>query len=824
MNGDITIVYLECMSAQRVEYQLSGHSDDICSLSFASTKGHYEEGVLASVSRDGFVKVWDIVRTNNIADIKLDAHKSQAKNWFALSFIPNNNSNEKFQILIGCGNGDILSIEVPTKPPDSKIRIYKPMNYLKNKHLSHSNVIFSIAIDFKTMIAITSSLDHQIIGWDLIERKPIEVFITFSHGVHQISLSPIDPSRVAVAVGDGVHLIKFDENLKVVEQKRIQISRSKDSKCLAIVWHPECENRLAFGTSSGDITVMDMNSTSKYPKYRKTMSSSKIYGLQWGPSLEDSDESTLYSVHSNGKLCLHYISNNFIQPFNHYIEDEIKRTEIMWKTNYKHLSVGNDSGTVDIFEHKFHKLIPKLRIEAFQRPVLSLRWNSIKDEETSNWLAISSYDGQIKCYSLHNFLSDENSIDESPVQTISSANRVLKGHSDRITSMSWCPFDSNKLVSVSYDRSAIVWHVLNESPLLKFSGHRGILYCVVWSLTDPDLILSGGEDNYFHMWRPSQQNTCANSENLSLKCDNWPHLEVEETETSVSNVLKDCINEVVLRENPEQNGFIAEEEIRRQRIMKTKNKSTKSKTKFNKELKYISLLPLSNSIEKSSTKYQKIEDIEALFEKMKGNQISEDMSERLLLYGNSDDMKKFVANEVLNHLKHENKEQKDILSLLVDIKATIEESIEQKDTNSYLTSLSMCVSKHHWNQSMILLAKQLSETETELQNYRMYRTEMSSILLLSQNRNKEAIDLLVSNLLFREALIVCKVRMNSYELCEYVYNEWAQNRKQNNDIEGAAKCYIAVNKFVEAADLLSSKNDQQFDHTISLFRLFIKQN
>ena len=229
---------------------------------------------------------------------------------------------------------------------------------------------------------------------------------------------------------------------------------------------------------------------------------------------------------------------------------------------------------------------------------------------------------------------------------------------------------------------------------------------------------------------------------------------------------------------------------------------------------------MSNTIENNSTKYQKIVDIEAVFHKTIGKEVSEEESQRTLLYGNSEDIKTFVANEVSNHIKLGNKQQKDILCLLLDIKTTIEESIEQKETNPYLVSLSMSVSRNHWNKLSSILAQQLIETEAEVESYRMYRIEMSAILMLSQKRFKEAIDLLVSNNLFREALIVCKVNLNSDEMCQHILNQWAEHRKLNNDFEGAAKCLTAIKKFKPAADLLNYRNDQQFNHTISLLKSY----
>ncbi|CAG2100898.1 unnamed protein product [Medioppia subpectinata] len=410
----------------------------------------------------------------------------------------------------------------------------------------------------------------------------------------------------------------------------------------------------------------------------------------------------------------------------------------MWKSNYKHLCVGNDNGSVDIFEYQKNKLELRLRIYSFKRAILCVKWNSNKDEETSNWLAISSYDNYIHCYSLYNYFKCvDNGVDgTASVPTISRPNYILKGHSDRISSMSWCPFDSNKLVSVSYDKTALIWDVLKEKPLIKFSGHRGILYSVVWSAFDEDLIFSGGEDNYFHAWRPSKQmNVFDNSLNdrlLSKENNYWPHLDdtVPSDEKCVANVLKEVVD-------------------------------------------------------------KKIEDIEAVFQTINGQNISEESRERTLLYGNYDDIKEFVRNEISNHVKQGNNEQKDIINLLVDIKSTIEESIEKKATNPYLVSLSIYASRNHWKESCKLLAQHLLDSESEMSSYKMYTIEMSAVLLVSQNSIKEAIDLLLLNHLFREALIVAKVRYQSEEVIQHIMTQWATHRKNGGDFEGAAKCLTA---------------------------------
>lgn len=873
MNGDIMIAYLENVKNMTPEYKLAGHNDDVCSLAFSFSKGQYEDGILASVSRDGFVKIWDTYSRNNLADVKLDANRANHKNWFSLAILPITQNNNKFEILIGSGNGDILVIEIPAKPPSSKIRVHRPSIFNTSQTLSHNNLIFCIAIDVKAMLGITTSLDHQIIVWDLKERKALNSFYTLTHGVHDISMSSIDPSRLAIAIGDGMHIIKFDKNLNVEYQHRIPIFfKVKGAKGLAVVWHPELENRLAFASSLGEVTVIDTVSSQisiKYSTRDVKYDSTKVYCMVWGPTLDVSDGYALYCVHQSGELYLHNPSNQQISNFTNYIEDKKKRTEIRWKTNYKHLAVGNQDGTIDIFELKHKKLDLVLNINAFSKSILSLKWNSDMSEEISNMLAVSSYDG-IHCYFLNEYLkqSIDRTNSENWIPTVTEPSRVLKAHLERVSSICWSPFDALKLVSVSYDKTVQIWDVAKESPIINFRGHKGILYCVLWSAFDEDVIFSGGEDNFFHVWRKSKQRfetpDAVNGidRHFLNKSDNfgWPHLDYNENheingqshenngqnrknngqnrenneenhENSDENHENSDENHEFNEENHENNeenhenndqndcleynGIRYEECVRVEQNQKSKIKANKKK--INKENKKLSLFPLNNSIENCSPKYEKLEDIEALYEKMNGNKISAEKLDRILLYGSCEDIKLFLKKELAHHQKYGNNEQKDILNLLSDIKSTVEESIEQKTLNSHLVLISVSVSRDLWKKSCEVYAQQLA-SDTEAQSYKRYNTEISAILQLSLNNIKGAIDLFLENGLYREALIVAKLRYESDDTIEHIMTRWADSRKNSGDCEGAAKCLVAISKFEEAAKLLISRNDQQYDHTVCLLR------
>ena len=50
-----------------------------------------------------------------------------------------------------------------------------------------------------------------------------------------------------------------------------------------------------------------------------------------------------------------------------------------------------------------------------------------------------------------------------------------------------------------------MWDVLKGEGLANYRGHNGRIMSVVWSIIDPDVVFSGGEDFTVRCWRISRQ-------------------------------------------------------------------------------------------------------------------------------------------------------------------------------------------------------------------------------------------------------------------------------------------------------------------------------
>lgn len=79
--------------------------------------------------------------------------------------------------------------------------------------------------------------------------------------------------------------------------------------------------------------------------------------------------------------------------------------------------------------------------------------------------------------------------------------KTLMGHTSEVNYVAFS--SEGALASASDDATVIVWNFEAECPLHVLSnGHEGLAACVAWSLTDPHMLASGGEDAGVVVWAP----------------------------------------------------------------------------------------------------------------------------------------------------------------------------------------------------------------------------------------------------------------------------------------------------------------------------------
>lgn len=819
MNGDIIVIILNTGN----HVKLRGHNDDICTLSFNWSTGQYADPLLVSTSRDSFISIWDPMTRRLIADYKLESsNKQKQKNWFSACFIPQKNQSmqkcDKFEVLAGTGDGDVIVFEVPSNPPNSKVRIYRPPLFDSSKKHSHSSVIFNFTVDPKNMLATTLSLDHQIIVWDLNQRIASSTFYTFMHGAHGITFSPIEPSLFAVASGDGIRVIKLTKDIQIASFTSVPIQlRNKDSRISDLAWHPEIENRLAYSRTDGFVSVIDVNTKQgsiniKYST-KFIQDKSKIYTIIWGPGLMSLDQWAVYTVHQSGHIYLHYPTTNTTINFDKIASDvyQKKRSEIRWKTDYTLLAVGNEDGSIDIFERRDNEIKLILLIKGSSKCVLCLRWNPHLDLYP-NCLAVSTTDNEVRIFFLSRYID---SVHQNPTELpkIKNPDLILVGHKQKVTYLSWSPFDGNKLASSSYDQTVQIWSLIDGVPIVNYRGHRGVLYFVEWCSHDSDLVVSGGEDNILNIWRPSKQSdTCPPSDlnknhkvDNSFECRNFND-DSFSNDIIVKQVLNGLINKVVKLCDKENSSFtkIKSNDLcnghGNELVSDVKSVQTKSNSisKSKKKEKRVSLFPLFNLIDSSSSKIQKLQDIEILKNKMLGKEVPGDKSERISFYGDDIDISKMLDRESDYHEKQGNFVQKNILGFFQDVNLTVKKAISSKQLNGDIVAMAMSVSRKLWLEACEAYIKQL-ESSGEI--------EMCASYMLGLNRVKEAIDILRNHNYYREAIVIAKLKQSNEQLINELVTAWANLRESNGDYEGAAKCYVSLGRFDEANAVLTKRSD-----------------
>ena len=330
---------------------------------------------------------------------------------------------------------------------------------------------------------------------------------TFASKVTCVAKNPIDPSIIALGSGDGLIRVWKTNAAKVMFDFNTIWQKGGPCEILALAWNPSRDNCLAFATNEGRIGMVDALSPRPYPTIFDFKHRQSVYNLVYGPiaNLDSADEEQcLYSLgdgavfmHCQGK---HKNIEEIIKEVNNLQDRKSpSRSEMIFQPRLgedssKYLAIGSDDGTIEIFSMPDLKLVCTLK--SFQKLIQSMDW---RRNSTSEMLAVGSNEYEIHVWSLAERLSQDKNVYIKP-------DIVLEGHKLRVIQVAWNPLNDSELLSVSYDGTAQVWQLLDDNKgqgKANFRGHGGCrVFCGLWS--DQDTVMSGGEDNAVHIWKPSK--------------------------------------------------------------------------------------------------------------------------------------------------------------------------------------------------------------------------------------------------------------------------------------------------------------------------------
>ncbi|XP_037654670.1 LOW QUALITY PROTEIN: gem-associated protein 5 [Choloepus didactylus] len=892
---DGIVVIIDISKKGEVIHRLRGHDDEIHSIAWCPLPGedclsiNQEENseepeilngkiitqtpvpkgcYLATGSKDQTIRIWSCSRGRGVMTLKLPFLKRRGGSmdptvkerlWLTLHWP----SDQPTRLVSSCFGGELLLWDL-TQSWRRKYTLFSTSSEGQN----HSRIVFNLCplqTEDNKQLLLSTSMDRDVKCWDMATLECCWTLPSLGGFAYSLAFSPVDIGCLAIGVGDG--MIRIWNTLSIKNNYDMKIFwQGVKSKVTALCWHPTKEGCLAFGTDDGKVGLYDTYSN-KPPQISSTYHKKTVYTLAWGPPVPpmslggegDRPSLTLYSCGGEGIVLQHnpwklsgeaFDINKLIRDTNSIKYKLPVHTEISWKADGKIMAIGNEDGSIEIFQVPNLKLI--CTIQQHHKLVNTISWHREHGSQPELSYLMASGSNNAVIY-VHNLKTVIESNPDSPV-TITEPYRTLSGHTAKITSLAWSPHHDGRLVSASYDGTAQVWDTLREEPLCNFRGHRGRLLCVVWSPLDPDCIYSGADDFCVYKWltsmqdhsRPPQGKKSIELEKKRLSQPK-PKPKKKKKPTSRMPIKQESFDgneEESIKENsgPVENGVSdqeGEEEalepeppcslasvVSREPVIyppdslgpeKSKvtvnNKVTLLKKEPPKEKpealikkrKARSMLPLSTSLDHRS-KEELHQDCLVLATAKHSKELKEDVSadleERfhLGLFTDRATLYRMIDVEGKGHLENGHPELFHQLMLWKgDLKGVLQTAAERGELTDNLVAMAPVAGYHMWLWAVEAFAKQLCFQDQYVK---------AASHLLSIHKVYEAVELLKSNHFYREAVAVAKARLRPDDpILKDLYLSWGANLEKDGHYAMAAKCYLGATSTYDAAKVLAKKGD-----------------
>uniref|UniRef100_A0A8C9NHK3 Gem nuclear organelle associated protein 5 n=1 Tax=Serinus canaria TaxID=9135 RepID=A0A8C9NHK3_SERCA len=881
---DGMVVIIDISRKREVVHRLRGHEDEIHGLAWCPVPGEerlpawqdelQEEGkvpngeltqdtatrkgcYLASGSKDQTIRIWSCTRGRSVMTLKLPPTKRRGgavdpavkeRIWLTVHWPAGHPSD----ILSSAFGGELLLWNL-TQPGKRKWTLLG-----SSEGQNHSRIVFNLSSvkhqDRELLFSI--SMDRDVKCWDLSTLDCCWTMPSLGGFVYSLAFSPVDTGCLAIGVGDS--MIRVWNTLSINNTYDVKTFwQSIKSKVTALSWHPTKEGSLAFGTDDGKVGIFDTFAKNKPPQISSTYHKKTVYTLAWGPptppliSGEENEQPsvTLYSCAGEGIVFQHnpWKLNGEANDINKVIRDtnSIKhklpaRTEVSWKPDGKLLALGNEDGSIEIFQAPNLKLL--CTIQQHHKLINAIRWHHEHGTQPELSYLIASGSINATIY-VHNLKSVVENSSENPL-TITEPFRTLAGHTAKITSLSWSPHHEGRLVSACYDGTAQVWDVMKEEPLCNYRGHQGRLLSVQWSPVEPDCVYTGADDFSVHKWHISKQEHTRppqgkKSIELEKKRSIQPKVKAKKKKKPVGKSpgkqdANDAMNgdesmkEMLLEENgvsDHEGEKEAQEAELADKVSMTGNnqiilvhlpnpsvtqkaapvKKDPPKEKPTpdaslKKRKPRSILPFSTLMDHRS-KEELHQDCLRLAA-YNNEDVSPDLKDciHLGLFTDRDSLHKMIDMEGKHHLENGHAELFQQLMLWKgDMKGVLQAAAERGQLTDQLVAMSPMVGYQAWVWTVEAFAKQLCFQEQYVK---------AASHLLSIHKVYEAIELLKVNNFYREAIVMAKARLRPEDpVLKELYTSWAALLEKDGHYSMAAKCYLGASSPYDAVKVLSKKGD-----------------
>ncbi|NXU55063.1 GEMI5 protein, partial [Turnix velox] len=901
---DGMVVIIDISRKREVLHRLRGHDDEIHCLAWCPILGEerlsawqdelQEEGkvpngelsqdtttkkgcYLASGSKDQTIRIWSCTRGRSVITVKLPPTKRRGgavdpavkeRIWLTLHWP----SGRPTEIVSSSFGGELLLWDL-TQSGKRKWTLLG-----SSEGQNHSRIVFNLSSvkrqDKELLFSI--SMDRDVKCWDLSTLECSWTMPSLGGFVYSLAFSPLDTGCLAIGVGDS--MIRVWNTLSMNNIYDVKTFwQSIKSKVTALSWHPIKEGCLAFGTDDGKVGIFDTlcsNAKNKPPQISSTYHKKTVYTLAWGPPtpplcygdfffswIEEGEQPplTLYSCAGEGIVFQHnpWKLHGEANDINKVIRDtnSIKhklpaRTEISWKPDGRLLALGNEDGSIEIFQAPDLKLL--CTVQQHHKLINAIRWHHEhgSQPELSYLIASGSINATIYVHNLKNAVENSS---EGPV-TITEPFRTLAGHTAKITSLSWSPHHEARLVSACYDGTAQVWDVMKEEPLCNYRGHQGRLLSVQWSPMDSDSVYTGADDFSVHKWQISKQEHTRppqgkKSIELEKKRSMQPKVKSKKKKKPLGKSpakqdLSDAVNgdqsvkETLLEENgvsdhegeketqetelsnkvsmtvskdmssSDCSSFSFPKPFVTQKAIPVKKDPPKEKPTLDASLKKRkprSILPFSTLMDHRS-KDELHQDCLMLATCLKTEDNNEDVSPDLKdrvhlgLFMDRTSLHKMIDVEGKNHLENGHPELFQQLMLWKgDLKGILQSTAERGELTDQLVAMSPMAGYQAWVWTVEAFAKQLCFQEQYVK---------AASHLLSIHKVYEAVELLKVNHFYREAIVIAKARLRPEDpILKDLYTSWAALLEKDGHYSMAAKCYLGAFSPYDAVKVLAKKGD-----------------
>uniref|UniRef100_A0A4W6DNU7 Gem nuclear organelle associated protein 5 n=1 Tax=Lates calcarifer TaxID=8187 RepID=A0A4W6DNU7_LATCA len=821
---DGMIVLIDVSKKGEVMQRLRGHDDEIHSLVWSPVTGEdtlynrpedsegksagEERGCyLASGSKDQTVRIWSTSKGKAVMTLKLPYLKKRGsavdpgvkeRLWLNVHWP----KGRRTQLVSSCFSGELVLWDL-TRSGKQRWTLLGTSSDSQN----HSRIVFnmsSVHLQDDRELLLSTSMDREIKCWDLASLDCCWTLPTLGGFVYSLTFSPVGAGCLALGVGD--NMIRVWNTLTTQNQYDTRsFWQGIKSKVTALAWHPKKEGSLSFGTDDGKVGIYDVFSN-KPPQISSSYHRKTVYTLAWGPPVPPmsfgaggKSSYSLYSCAGEGVILQHDPSklsgeasdiDKLIRDTNNIKHKLSPHTDLSWKPDGKVVAIGNEDGCIDVYQAPSLKLL--CSIQQHHKIINTLRWHHDHSSPPELHCLLASGSSNAIVY-VHDLL-----LHYSPV-VLTEPYRRLCGHTAKITSMAWSPHHEARLVTVSYDGTAQVWDVLQEEAVSNYRGHVGYLLCVDWSPVDPDVIWTGGKDFTVQEWRVSKQEftkppkgPILSRRRRTIKRQGPEALRLSEMNGGpVTGGEKIVTGQELSAEDEEDEVSSTSSPVPPpgNRVGKTVDRlygfvSVLPDTNLLKKKKPRSMLPISTSMD-HRPKEELLQDCITL--------ASVKHTMRVTVY-NVDE------SEQEGHVEAGHYDSVVYLRLWSgDVEGALQLATEKGELNDHLLSIAPMAGFKVWSQTVEAYVKQLCLQEQYLK---------AASHLLSINKLYEAIDLLHSHKLYREAIALAKARLPADEpILKELYSSWAAVLEKDGHFSAAAKCYLASGASFDAAKVIARKND-----------------